>query len=139
VVIVAAVVLWTVIDMRRRATKLLERGPSVPAPTAADAAGIPLTAAGTRVTVKQRGNAWLPGGQMKLHVDDITGGQVMVSVTDSGGRVVLGPRSVRRGETLTVAGMDITVARLENMLVGSSDFGEFEVKPASATTRPAPP
>jgi hypothetical protein len=137
VVIVAAAVVWSVIGMRRQATKLLDRGPSVPAPTAADAAAVPLTADGMTVTIKQRSSAWLPGGKLKLHLDDITGGQVIISVTDTGGRVVLGPKSVTTGDKFSVGGMDGHVIRLENMAVGSGDFGEFQVKPASPTTRPA--
>jgi len=138
VVIASAVVVCSVIEMRRGAAKLLDRGPSVPTPTAADAAAMPLTRDGVRVTVKQRGNAWLPGGKVKLHVDDITGRQVLVSVTDVDERVVLGPKSITKGEKFAVSDMEIEVVRLENLLVGSGDFGEFDVKPAPATSPSAP-
>ena len=99
VVIVSAVVVWSVIEMRRGAAKLLDRGPSVPTPSAADAAAMPLTRDGVRVTVKQRGNAWLPGGKLKLHVGDITGGQALVSVTDEDERVVPGQSPSQRARS----------------------------------------
>jgi hypothetical protein len=131
-------VVWTVIGMKRDAAKLLDRGPSVPAPSAQDAAETPATREPTRITVKQRGDGWLPGGTLRLHIGDITGGQVLVSVTDRDQRVVHGPRSVREGDAFTIAGLRITVARLENMLVGSGDFAEFDVTLASPATQPAP-
>ena len=137
VVIVGVVVVWSVINMRRAASNALDRGPSVPVPSEADAAAMPLPPEGVTVTIKQRGNGWLPGGRHKLHLDDITGGQVMVSVTDSDGRVILGPKSVRKGDSFSAGGMDIEVSRLENMVVGTSDFGEFTVKSSSASSRPA--
>ncbi|HEV2295490.1 MAG TPA: hypothetical protein VGR35_16695 [Tepidisphaeraceae bacterium] len=131
-VVAAGVVVWTMVGIRSGADQLLNRGPSVPAPSAADAAATPLDPAGVRLTIKQRGNGWLPGGKLKLHLDDITGQQVIVSVTDHAGRVILAPQSVKKGDRFTVSGMEISLVRLENMLVGSADFGEFEVKPQSA-------
>ena len=131
VVVAAAAVVWAMLGIRSGADELLNRGPSAPAPSAADAAATPLTSEGVRLTVKQRGNGWLPGGKLKLHLDDITGGQVIVSVTDADGRVILAPRSVKTGERFTVSGMEVAVVRLENMLVGSGDFGEFQVTAAA--------
>jgi hypothetical protein len=130
VVVTSAVMVWAIIEMRRGAEKLMDRGPSAPMPSAADAAAISLTSSGVSLTVKQRGAAWLPGGKFKLHLDDITGQQVIVSVTDDHGSVVVGPLSVTVGRKFTVSNMEIEVVRLENLLLGSSDFGEFVVKPA---------
>jgi hypothetical protein len=63
-----------------------------------------------------------------LHLDDITGQQVLLSVSDDSGRVVLAPQSVRQDDNFSVSDMDISVVRLENIAIGSGDFGEFEVK-----------
>ena len=123
----AAIVVWMMVGVRTHTDQLLGRGPSVPAPSAADAAKAPLTPAGVRLTIKQRSNAWLPGGELKLHLDDITGQQVTVSVTDDAGRVIFAPKSVKKDDRFTVAGMEIVVVRLENILIGSDDFGEFDV------------
>jgi hypothetical protein len=128
-IVVAAAVVWAVVGFRSRTDELLGRGPAAPAPSASDAAATPLTSSGVRLTIKQRSNAWLPGGKLKLHLDDITGQQVIVSVTDDSGRVTLAPKSVKQGERFSVSDMEIAVVRLENLLVGSGDFGEFEVKP----------
>ena len=91
-----------------------------------------------RITIKQRTSAWLPGGKFKLHLDDITGGQVLVSVTDRDDKVIEGPRSVRKDDAFTVGGLRVAVVRLENMLAGSGDFGEFDVSLAPPATRPTP-
>jgi len=131
----AVAIVWTLVGMSRDAGKLLDRGPSVPAPSAQDAADAIATSQPTRITVKQRGSAWLPGGKLKLHIDDITGGQVLASVTDGCERVVHGPKSVRKGDTFTVADLSISVVRLENLLVGSGDFAEFDVTLTSPTTQ----
>lgn len=131
IVAAAGAVVWTTVGMKRDAAKLLERGPSVPEPTAKDAVAMPLTDDGVQLTVKQHSSAWLPGGKLKLHLDDITGRQVIVSVTDADEKVVLSPKSVKKGETFIVSNMKIEVVRLENLLVGSADFGEFHVLPVS--------
>jgi hypothetical protein len=139
VIVVGGTAVWSMLAARAGASRLLDRGPSVPVPTAADAAAAPLTAEGVRITVKQRSSAWLPGGSLKLHLDDITGGQVLVSVTDSEGRVIVGPKSVTQGDVFRVGEMNVQVIRLLNMLTSTSDFGEFEVKPGSAApTRSVP-
>lgn len=126
-VVAALAVVSAVIGIRSGAEQFWNRGPALPAPSATDAAAKPLTASGVRLTIKQRSHAWLPGGKLKMHLDDITGQQVLVSVTDDTGRVVLAPQSVRQGDRFNVSDMQISVARLENILIGSADFGEFEV------------
>ncbi|MDA0833366.1 MAG: hypothetical protein O2955_09210 [Planctomycetota bacterium] len=128
-IVAAAAVVWAVVGIRSRTEDLLGRGPAAPVPSANDAAATPLTSSGVLLTIKQRSNAWLPGGKLKLHLDDITGQQVIVSVTDDTGRVTLAPKSVKQGDRISISDMEITVVRLENLLVGSGDFGEFEVKP----------
>ena len=127
-VVAALAVVWAVIGIRSGADQFFNRGPAIPTPSATDAAATPLTSSGIRLTIKQRSHVWLPGGKLKLHLDDITGQQVLVSVTDDIGRVVLAPQSVRQGDRFSVSDMEITVVRLENIVVGSGDFGEFEVE-----------
>jgi len=126
-VVAALALVSAVIGMRSGAEQFWNRGPELPTPSATDAAANPLTTSGVRLTIKQRSHAWLPGGKLKLHVDDVTGQQVLVSVTDDSGRVVLAPQSVRKGDRFDVSGMQISVVRLENILIGSAGFGEFEV------------
>jgi hypothetical protein len=137
VVAASVAVTWTMVGVNRGAAKLLDRGPAAPSPTARDAAEIPLSGEPVRVTIKQRSSGWLPGGKYKLHLDDITGRQVLVSVTEDEDRVVQGPKSVKPGDTFTVGNLHLTVVRLENLLVGSGDFGEFDVSLTPPATRPA--
>jgi len=104
--------------------------PELPAPSAEQAASTPLGDGGIEFTVKQKGSAHVPGTRAKLHLDDITGRQVLVSVTDDGDRVIFGPKSVRRGDVLdlpTTPAVRVEVKRLENKLAGG-DFGEFVVR-----------
>ena len=133
-VIVAGVIVWAVIGIRSDVKEALTK-PEAPEPSQSDMADVPLTDEGVSVTVKQRDGGWLPGGKYKLHLDDITGGQVLVSVTDKDGRVVLTPRSVKKGKRFAMPDkspvMEVEVIRLENVLTGE-DFGEFAVKPAPA-------
>ncbi len=111
--------------------------PGAPEPTAADAARIQLDEGGVLLTIKQRSSAWLPGATRRLYLDDITAGQVLVSITDVEGHVLMGPKSVRAGERFVVdahpQAMEVQVVRLKNFLVGD-DFGEFRVR--RSTTEP---
>src|SRR5678816_2047603 len=86
--------------VNRAAGSLQKQG--VPQPGPGEAAAIPLTADGVQLTIKQRSSAWLPGGQFRLYLDDITHRQVLISITDTSERVVLGPRSVKAGETIAL-------------------------------------
>ena len=58
---------------------------------------------------------------------------MLISITDQSKRVVMGPKSVKAGETIALEGvrpaMLLEVRRLENLLTGE-DFGEFLIKPA---------
>lgn len=124
----ALAVVWTMLGIRSGADQLFNRGPTLPTPSVTDAAATLLTPEGVKLTIKQRSHAWLPGGKLKLHLDDITGQQVLVSATDAAGRVVLAPHSVRQGDRFGVSNMEIVVVRLNNIVFGSGDFGEFEVR-----------
>lgn len=110
---------------------ILETGEPVPERTSAQAAKAAVSAEGELLTVKQNASSWLPGGKGKLHLDDITGRQVLASVTEGEKTVIWGPKSIRAGETHEVAvggeALTIEVVRLKNMLAGG-DFGEFKVK-----------
>jgi hypothetical protein len=126
----------TFLDLLRARPKLFDRTP-VPQPDRSDAAAIAIPASGVQVTIKQSDKAWLPGGQYQLHLDDITGRQVLASATDASGRVVFGPTSVKKGAIFAIPSaerpaMRVKVVRLENMLAGG-DFGEFLILPAAST------
>lgn len=102
-----------------------------PQPSQSDAQRMVVPAEGLVLTIKQKSNAYLPGGKAKLHLDDITGRQVLVSVTDDNGHVILGPKSVKVDDVFDISVENEThqveVVRLKNMLAGG-DFGEFRVK-----------
>src|SRR5687767_7007017 len=100
-VVVAGVIVWAVIGIRSDVKEALTK-PEAPEPSQSDMANVQLTAKGVPLTVKQRDSGWLPGGKYKLHLDDITSGQVLVSVTDKDGRVMLTPRSVQKGQKFAV-------------------------------------
>ncbi len=84
------------------------------------------------ITVMQGGAQEIPGlkGLAKVHIDDITRGQVVLSVVDDATRSLVTPKSVRQGEVVSfkVKGVRfyLRVARLKNKLLGG-DFGEFEI------------
>lgn len=100
--------------------------PGAPHRTLEDAANWAIPAEGLLITVRQRDSEWLPGGKHKLHLDDITGRQVLLSITDSLDKVVHGPKSTKVGEKITVGEVTVEPVRLKNLLVGE-DFGEFRV------------
>ncbi len=85
-----------------------------------------------RLAIHEGNEAAIPGskGQIKIHLGDITGGQVMLSVTKADEEQLVDPYSVRPGEVIQVQLGDeelyIKVVKLHNFLLGD-DFGEFEV------------
>ncbi len=85
-----------------------------------------------RLTIHQRNKATIPGskGQIKIHLGDITGGQVMLSVTKADEGLLVEPHSVHTGDVIQVQLGDeelyIKVVRLRNFLLGD-DFGEVVV------------
>lgn len=101
----------------------------------------PLPPEGVDVTLKQRESRWLPGGRLELSIDDITGGQVLVTVSDDAGDVLLGPKSVRGGDAIDFAlpqgaSFRLEVLKLTNLLTGD-DFAEFRIVPLQhPATRP---
>ena len=120
---------WSAIALRRSATRFIDRGTPIPVPSESDAAATIMTNNGATLTIKQRSSAWLPGGVLKIHIDDITSGQVLISVTDTGGKVVVAPKSIKQNDQLLVSDMQVKLVRLKNVAIGSGDFAEFEVTP----------
>ena len=137
-VVVCTCIVWAILVITNAVQKGVDEAvhsltrPGVPERGAVESAAIELTASGVPLTIKQRRSAWLPGGKYKLHLDDITGRQVLISVTDQRGDIVMGPRSVRADDTVSLEGVEpamvLEVLRLKNLLTGE-DFGEFLVKP----------
>jgi hypothetical protein len=113
--------------------------PAPPAPPPVVKVTPTLGANSVEMTVHQRGSAWIPGSKdtVLVHLGDVTGGQVLVSVMDGNGQMVMSPTSLTEGAsgtfTLGKKTYDITIKKLHNKLVGT-DFGIVVVGP---TTQPA--
>ena len=84
------------------------------------------------IVLHQRSDAAIPGsqGQIRIKLGDITGGQVMLSVTKGEDELLVEARSVRAGDVVevTYAGekLYVKVVRLCNFMLGD-DFGEFAI------------
>lgn len=107
-----------------------EPGPVSPAAPPPAVRSAPLTALPVTLPVRQRSTTVVPGSadKLSLTIDDITRGQVQVSLSVADGAVVLGPTSLQPGD-----GRDfswdgfryrITLDRLDNQLVGD-DLATF--------------
>jgi hypothetical protein len=89
-----------------------------------------------RFAVQQRRRAEVPGsrGFLTVLLDDITGGQVLLTVEDANGRTVVAQRSVGDGDAvpLNLAGgaFVLIVDRLVNRLIGD-DHAELRVARAA--------
>ncbi len=85
-----------------------------------------------RMTIIQRQQVSLPGSHDTLcvHIEDITGGQVLLSVRASTGRPVVDTMSVEQGDIVPfpVGAREyyLRVIELRNLPIGD-DFGVFEV------------
>ena len=90
--------------------------------------------------VYQRGSMPIPGtgGYLRLHLGDITAGQVIVRLLTAEGEVVVDSTSVRAGEQIAFnLGENryvVTVERLVNKLIGG-DFGLFAVSQSGRSER----
>ena len=77
-----------------------------------------------KMTVKQRTTTAVPGSEEALSVtiDDVTRGQVMISLADEDGNVVLAPTSLAEGKSanfkLGEKSYSLTLSELDNELVG---------------------
>ena len=99
-------------------------------------ATVELTTDPVTVAVHQRESAAIPGsdGKVRVHLDDITGGQVMLWVTGGGGEQIVEPRSVQPGDVLEVPipgkkgkaekPLYLKMSGMTNYLVGD-DFAEL--------------
>ena len=84
------------------------------------------------MTVRQRSTTVVPGSNdvLQVTIDDITAGQVMVSVAKKKGDVLLPLTSLRSGETKTFklgrTEYQLKVKSLRNQLIGD-DFADLEI------------
>ena len=87
-----------------------------------------------RVPIYQRTRMKLPGlhGTLRVQLEDITRGQVLVSAYGLGGTVISSPTSMKEGDELpiSVGGEDyiLRLDRLVNLLIGD-DYGVFSFMP----------
>ncbi|HEY3392085.1 MAG TPA: DUF5329 family protein [Lacipirellulaceae bacterium] len=92
------------------------------------------------MAVKQRSTTAVPGSDesLRITIDDITAGQVMVSLADKDGKSVLASTSLKEGEAAEFEFQQqeyqLTLSELENELVGE-DFATIVV---SSGASPAP-
>jgi hypothetical protein len=97
-------------------------------------AGLPIS-----LRVAQRTTTEIPGsdGRLRLTIDDITRGQVMITLLDSAGTPVVGPVSMRENDeqifVLDGVRLRWKLARLDVVLVGV-DHAEFVLDAAPAKT-----
>ena len=115
--------------------------PGIPAPGQEQMKSTLLPPEGMQITLKQRESRWLAGGRLKLSIDDITNAQVLISISDDAGNVLLGPKSVREGDKIEFSDPDgapviLEVLKLTNILIGD-DHADFRLSPAKPATRPA--
>jgi hypothetical protein len=110
-----------------------ERPPSTSAPPTAESSPSPsISQLPVSMKVRQRSTTTIPGStnELLLTVDDITRGQVMVSVIRKSGIAVLGPISMENDDTTTFhfgeTLYSLTLSELENDLVGD-DFASFVI------------
>ena len=94
--------------------------------------GLSLVGDSITMTVVQRHSKEVPGseGYLKMRIGDITGGQVLLSVTAADGQTLIAQKSVRAGDEETfVVGEEQYKLRAEslvNFIVGD-DYGVFTV------------
>lgn len=92
------------------------------------------------VIVKQRSTTTIPGSRngLSISTEDITHGQVAVSITQSEGDALLGPVSLRLNESRTFrfkeSEYSLTLTALENALIGE-DFATFAIAEGSLPQR----
>ena len=112
-------------------------GSPAPAATASPPATIPGLPVSLRVT--QRSTTTVPGAmdELSLTIDDITRGQVMVSLIGKDSEPLYGPVSMKDGDEASFrfgeTDYRLRLAELENSLVGD-DFATFEISAAGSTS-----
>jgi hypothetical protein len=92
----------------------------------------PLAEVPVEMLVKQRTTSAVPGsdGKLMLTVDDVTKGQVMVTLATDGGTTILSTRSLKSEESAEFefesVDYQLTLRQLDNALVGE-DSATFEI------------
>jgi len=92
----------------------------------------PLAVVPVEITVRQRSTTPVPGsdGKLLVTIDDVTRGQLMVSIVEQGETPLIGPVSMTPGMSLAFRWADkqytFTLKRLHNAIVGE-DFADFVV------------
>jgi len=95
-----------------------------------------------QLTIKQRRSKPIPGSddRILLRIDDITGGQVLISVRDDRGEVLLDDVSVDEGDVVSFKVSEesyfVRVAQLKNFLTGE-DIAVLEIASNAEVLRPA--
>jgi len=95
------------------------------------------------LTVLQRRSKVIPGSEdrITLQLGDITAGQVLLSVRSDEGETLLDDTSVKPGEVVEFTVADrtfyIRLRELTNVLLGSNDFGVFEIWSKPPPVEPA--
>ncbi len=101
-------------------------------------AGLPVS-----LTVKQRSTTPIPNSlpPLSLTIDDITRGQVLVTLADGDGKSVLASTSLDEGKSTRFTYGDnaytLTLTRLDNALVGE-DFASIKIDRETATPAASP-
>jgi len=115
-----------------------------PAPSPIPSPPLRLPAGGSSVRLDQRTSAVLPGsdGAYEVAIDDITAGQVRLTLRRSGGGDALLVRSVREHETVQFVIDDhsyrLVIERLTNVVIGI-DWAELSVRSVGAAPGQAAP
>lgn len=112
-----------------------------PEPRSADVAPSPPGIDGlpVKLAVEQRSTTELPGsdGQLSITAGDITRGQVMTSILRDGGDTLVGPVSMKEGDSQNFDFANVTyslkLAELTNALVGE-DFAYFVISESGQGT-----
>ena len=85
-----------------------------------------------QITVVQRGAQDIPGlqGQAQVRIDDITNGQVLLTLADGKGGPLVAPTPVRESDVMPfkIGGQEffLHVRKLENELLGD-DYAVFDI------------
>jgi len=94
------------------------------------------------LTITQRTSKAVPGsgGYLAIYIDDITGGQVRLSLATASGNLLVDQKCVREGDTLNFdthnALYELAVKKLVNYIIGD-DYAVLTVERASAETEEA--
>jgi hypothetical protein len=110
--------------------------PATPAQTPPAIRGLPV-----EMTIKQRSTTPVPGSDesLRITIDDITAGQVMVSLANKDGKSVLASTSLKQGERAQFKFQQeeyqLTLRELDNELVGE-DFARIVVSSGETPSSP---